>query len=264
MSQEPQVTSIRASDGSTVKIEYHKSLPSTSALAREYALAGYPDRYVVFTDAQSCSQITGTRLSEGEYENGIFMSCILRPSFFPSQAGLLGHISTVALVSALDEHTTKNLGIGWVSDVYCDGVRLGGCAVEGKLNSHFSYEYLIVTLAVALNKRDFPPRLTDMIKKVFESESAPLSMLIAKNILNKFFTAYSSIRNPGKYMDAYRRRFILRDKKIKYLSGDKKIRCRIVDVDKENGLLIVEGRRGEKIEIRSPSLVVMPKRVKIK
>lgn len=264
MSQEPIITSIRASDGSTVKIEYHKTLSSTAALAREYALAGYPDRYVIFTDAQSTSQITGTRLSEGEFERGIFISCILRPSFFPSQAGLLGHMSAVALISALDEHTTKKLGIGWVSDVYCEGTRLGGCAVEGKLNSHFSYEYLIVSLAVNLSKKDFPPRLTDMIKKVFEGESAPLSMLIAKNILNKFFTAYSSIRNPGKYMDTYRRRFILKDKKIKYINGDKKERCRIIDIDKETGLLIVEGRRGERLEIRSPSHVIMPKRIKIK
>ncbi len=264
MTSEPIITSMRASDGSSVKIEYHKMLSSTSALAKEYALAGYPDRYVIFTDAQSTSAITGTRLSEGEFERGVFISCILRPSFFPSQAGLLGHMSAVALVSALDEHTTKSLGIGWVSDVYCNGVRLGGCAVEGKLNSHFSYEYLIVTLAVGLNKNDFPPRLTDMIKKVFESENAPLSMLIAKNILNKFFTAYSSIRNPGKYMDAYRRRFIMRDKKIKYINGDKKERCRIIDVDKQTGLLVAEKRRGERIEIRSPSMVIMPKKVKIK
>ena len=260
----PIISTMRASDGSTVKIEYHKTLTSTSALAKEYAAAGYPDRYVIFTDAQSASQITGTRIPEGEFERGVFISCILRPSFFPSQAGLLGHLSAISTITALDEHTSKSLGIGWVSDIYCDGARLGGCTVEGKLNSYFSYEYLIVNLAVKLSKNNFPPRLTDMIKKVFESENAPLSMLIAKNILNKFFTAYSSIRNPGKYMDAYRRRFILKDKKIKYIGSDKKEVCRVLDVDKETGVLIVQNRRGERIEIKSPSLVIMPKKVKIK
>ena len=263
MDSTPIVSSMRVSDGGSIKIEYHKSLRSTTELARKYASEGYSDRYVIFTDAQSTSSVTGSRLADGEFERGVFISCLLRPTFFPSQAGLIGHLSSVALVTALEEHTTKSMGLGWVSDVYCDGVRIGGCAIEGKLNSYSSYEYLIVTLAVKLDKEDFPPRLTDMIRKVFESENAPLSMIIAKTILNKFFAAYQSIRSPGKYMDAYHRKFILRDKKIKYISGDKKRTCRVIDVDKETGLLLVEPKKDEVLEIRSPSSVIMPKKIKL-
>ena len=82
-------------------------------------------------------------------------------------------------------------------------------------------------------------------------------------VLVKFFLAYSSIRNPGKYMDAYSRRFILRDKKIVYFSGEKKHRGKVLDVDKSTGSLIIEGKGGEQIIIKSPSSVVMPKKVKI-
>ena len=262
MSDNPMITTMRVPDGGSIKIEYHKSLHSTTELARKYAKEGYSDRYVIFTDAQSSSAVTGTKLGEGEYERGVFISCLLRPTFFPAQAVLIGHLSATALVTALEEHTTKPMGLGWVSDVYCDGLRIGGCAVEGKLNSYSSYEYMIVTLAVKLHKEDFPPRLTDMIRKVFESENAPLSMIIAKTVLNKFFSAYQSVRNPGKYMDAYHRKFILRDRKIKYISGDKKRVCRVVDVDKETGALTVESRGGERLVIKSPSAVIMPKKIK--
>ena len=264
MSDSPMITTMRAPDGGSIKIEYHKSLHSTTELARKYAKEGYSDRYVIFTDAQSSSAVTGTKIGDGEFERGVFISCLLRPTFFPSQAGLIGHLSAIALVTALEEHTTKPMGLGWVSDVYCNGVRIGGCAVEGKLNSYSSYEYLIVTLAVRLDKEDFPPRLTDMIKKVFESENAPLTMIIAKTVLNKFFAAYQSMRNPGKYMDAYHRKFILRDKKIKYIAGDKKHFCKVLDVDKETGALRVSAKRGEEIEIKSPSAVIMPKKIKLK
>ena len=65
-------------------------------------------------------------------------------------------------------------------------------------------------------------------------------------------------------MDAYNRRFILRDKKIKYVEGEKKISCRVVDINRTTGLLIVERRKGEFFEIKSPSQVIMPKKVKIK
>ena len=46
------VTTMRASDGSVVKLECHDALPSTSHLARQYAKIGYPDRYVVFAEGK--------------------------------------------------------------------------------------------------------------------------------------------------------------------------------------------------------------------
>ena len=169
----------------------------------------------------------------------------------------------MALISALEEHTTKPLGLGWVSDVYCDGIRIGGCSVEGKLNSHASYEYMIVTLAVRLDNENFPPRLTDMVRKVFESDNDSIPMIIAKTVLNKFFTAYISIRNPGKYMDSYKRKFIFYDAKIRYRLDGKRITCRVADIDKVTGQMTVRTRQGEVLTVKSPSLVTMPRKVKI-
>ena len=61
-----ETTSFRASDGNMVKIEYYKELPSTSDLAKNYAEAGKPDRYVVFAEKQFCSSITGSKESLSE------------------------------------------------------------------------------------------------------------------------------------------------------------------------------------------------------
>ena len=154
-------TSFRDSDGNIIKFEYRDSLHSTTRLAREYARSGYPDRYVIYTELQSSSSITKTKLPEGEMEKGIFISCILRPSIFPSQAGILGPLAAVALATALEEHTSKKIGIGWVSDVYCDGVRIGGAAIEGKLDNHSAYEYLIVSFAVKLRAIETSEHISD-------------------------------------------------------------------------------------------------------
>ena len=258
-----RVTSFRLSDSNIIKLEYRESLPSTVALAREYARGGYPDRYVIMTENQTSTAITGTKLAEGDSEHGVFISCILRPSFFPSQAGLLGPISAAALIAALEEHTTKRLGIGWVSDIFCEGKKIGGVAIEGKLDSFSSYEYLIVSFAVRLDNANFPPRLTDMIRKVFESENASVAMIIAKTVLTRFFAAYTDIKNPGKMMDIYKGRFILTGKKIKYVEGGKRHICRVVDVDRQTATLTVELRGGEKRKITSPSGVIIPNKIKI-
>ena len=141
------VITTRVSDGSVVKIECHDALPSTTRLAREYARLGYPDRYVVFAEKRKRLDTDGK--DAGENESGIFMSCILRPSIFSSQAALLNSLSTVALATALEEHTKKSIGIGWASKVYCDGRLIGDVSAEGKLDSFTSYEYIIITFWIA-------------------------------------------------------------------------------------------------------------------
>ncbi len=255
-----ETTSFRASDGNMVKIEYYKELPSTSDLAKNYAEAGKPDRYVVFAEKQFCSSITGSKESFASFESGIFMSIILRPSFFPSQAGLLAPLAATALLGAFEEHTTKTAGIGWVSSIIHNGKKIGGVTIEGKLNDFSSYEYMIVSFGLRLDKNVFSPRLTDLIRKVFDDENPSVSMLVARTVLNKFFTVYIDIKNPAKHMDHYKQKFCYYGKKVKYFSNGKKHSGRITEVDKTNCTLTIVGSDGKSFKVTSPSSIIIPQK----
>ena len=263
-SVEKKIVSIRESDGNIVKLELHDELASTTALAREYAHAGYPDRYAVFATRQNKSPLTGAKAGEDGTECGMFLSIILRPSFFPSQASTLGALTAVSLITALEEHTERRLGLGWVSDLYCEGEKIGSCSTEGMLDSHTAYEYIIVTFAVRLNRDAFPPRLTDMIKKVFESENTSIEMIIARNVLSKFFRYYPTIKSSAKFMDIYKNKFILRGKRIKYNALGTREGCKVLGVDATTGALIVELRGGKIRTITSPTMVTIPKKIRLK
>ncbi len=249
---EPELISVRESNNNIVKLECYDRLESTAALARKYALAGYPDRYAVIAEHSG----------EGG-ERGIYMSMILRPSIFPSQAGLLSSLSTVALVTALEEHTTKRLGIGWVSNVFCEGRQIGGVSIEGKLDNFTSYEYIIVNFSVTLSDEDFPPRLSDLIKKVFASDSHSMATIIAKNIISKFFPLYSSLKSSEKFMALYTRKFILTGTKVKLLKDGKKQTCKVAGVDPENCALLLDTSNKTRITVTSPKSVIIPKTIKI-
>ncbi|MBR3875484.1 MAG: hypothetical protein IKJ25_01755 [Clostridia bacterium] len=262
MENNVNIMTFRASDGNTVKLEYSESLPSAADLARKYARSGYPDRYVVFTERQTAESAVGASVSESDGERGLYLSCILRPSIFPSQAGYLGALSAVALASALEEHTMQKMGIGWVSDIYCDGVKIGYTSVEGKLDSYTSYEYLIVSFAVRLEDKKFSPRLTDMVRRVFEDGNLSIPIIMAKTVLNKFFAIYREIKNPAKHLNHYVTRFALTDKKIKFIEGGKKKTVRVVGVSKTNIALIIETKDKRVLEITSPSSIVLPSKIK--
>ncbi len=259
------VTSIRATDGSIIKFESHSAMRSTVGLAKQYASTyAYPDRYVVFTDERLKPQKDGIKKKKGEAvtERGIYMSLILRPSIFPSQASLLSSLAAAAVASVLSEHTSKDIGIGWVSNIYCDGRLIGNIGIEGKLDNYTSYEYLIITFELMLSERDFPPRLRDIVKQVFEKDNSSVPMIIAKDILNKFFAFYQHRKTPSKFMDVYRQKFILRGQRIKYIDDGKKKTAKVLGVDAENCSLKIESEEGKLALITTPSKVIIPKRIR--
>lgn len=255
---------IRMPDGNVIQLERYDTLPSTAALAREYARNGYPDKYVIFSEHQSVAADSAEKEKKPEVQKGIFMSCILRPSFFPSQAAYLGVLTSVAMIEALEEHTNRSLGLGWGCDLYCEGRLFGGAQLEGKLDSFGSYEYLIVTFRILLDDENFPPRMVDIVRKVFESDGSSIPMIIAKNVLAKFFSLYPSVKKPEKFFESYRRKFILRGVRTKYYENGKREHCRILGVDPENARLIIETKRGEIVKIGSRSKILLPEIVKIK
>lgn len=255
------VVTYREADGSIIKFETHPHLASTLELAREYACdSECPDRYVVFTDKRTKLK-SSERDFEVESESGIYMSCIFRPSFFPSQASLLSAMSAAAMVSGLENHAGKKLGIGWVSDIYCDNTKIGGVSVEGKLDSYNAYEYIIVTFTCTISQDHFPLKLSDMIKKVFDTDNSSINMILARDILTKFLRFYVNLKNSSKFMSIYTEKFALRGKKVKYLEKEKWRTKRVIGVDAETGALILEDGKNGEIRVTSPMLINTPKKI---
>lgn len=255
---------LRMPDGNVIQLERYDTLPSTAALAREYARSGYPDKFVIFAENQADIETHSEKEKRSEPQKGIFMSCILRPSFFPSQASFLGVLTSVAMIEALEEHTNRSLGLGWGCDLYCEGRIFASAQLEGKLDSFGSYEYLIVTFRILLDDENFPPRMVDIVRKVFESDGSSIPMIIAKNVLAKFFSLYPSVKNPEKFFEKYRRKFILRGVRTKYFEDGKREHCRILGVDPESARLIIETKRGEIKMIGSRSKILLPEKIAIK
>ncbi len=255
-------STVKVGNGTTVKIEYRDFASSTADLAKEYAIQGYPDRYAIFTEYQATAEITGTKLREGELEHGIFISLILRPSFFLSQAASLGTMSVVALTQALESYTSKDLKIGWVSDIFCDGIKIGGTQIEGKIKDVNSFDYIIITFAARVDERNFPPRLKDSVKRIFEKDNPSLAMMMVKTILDKFFLAYSNIKATENHKKYYVSKFALLNAKVKYIDGDKRRNATVVGIDKESLSLIIDTRSQGEIVISKPSAVIIPSRIK--
>lgn len=245
---------MRTFDNSIVKLECHDRVESCQEIARQYAKEGYADKYAVVSEYD---------YKLGGEERGIYISLLLRPSFFPSQATLLSPLSAVAFARALAEHTEGRIGIGWVSSIYCEGKQIGGVSIEGKLGDMNGYEYLIINFAARLTEEDFPPRLSDLVKRIFEADNHSVTTIIAKNILNKFFPIYSTMRSSTKFMQNYKQRFILTGHRVKWVKHGRRTSRRVLGVRAEDGALLLEAKNREHDVVTSPSEIIIPKQIKL-
>lgn len=259
-----KIVRVRSIDGGVSQIECHDSLPSTSALAKKYANAGYPDRYMVFSRAQTEVNAFGEQLGDSQVAKGLFLSIILRPSMFPSQAGLMRALSGVAMISALEEYTDKRLSLGWVSDIFCEKKKIGGVTLEGKLDSFSSYEYIIVSFHLKFSQRNFPPKLRDMVQRVFESDNSSTELIIAKSIISKFLPLYFNLKNSTKFMEKYRLKLGMKGQRAKLVESEGKKWCKIINVNTSTGALIVNVKNVGLFEVSTPTSIILPKKTRIK
>lgn len=255
-------STVKVGNGTTIKIEYRNFAESTASIAREYAQHGYPDKYVIVTENQASTTLTGTNIKAGSLDHGIFMSLVLRPSFFPEQAASLDPISVVAFAQVLEKYTSKQLGISWVSDIFCDGVKIGGTKIEGKLKDTEAYDYIIITFAAKLDENDFPPRLKESVRKVFTKNNLPNGLMIAKTVLDNFFKAYTNVQSIENAIKQYENKFILKGIKIKYLHKKMLRAGTVIGIDKDTFSLTVKPTFGEQTNISKHSATIIPSRIK--
>ena len=100
-----------------------------------------------------------------------------------------------------------------------------------------------------------------MVKRVFEENNLSVPMIMAKTILNKFFSIYKDLKAPAKHLNHYVSKFALEGVSIKYIEDGKKRTAKVVGVSKEDLSLIIELRDGRRITVHSPSLVQIPNKV---
>ena len=87
-------------------------------------------------------------------------------------------------------------------------------------------------------------------------------MIIARNILTKFFKFYQNIKTPQKFMTEYTQRFALRGKKVKYFRDEKWKAHKVLGIDSRTGELIIDNGKNPDIRVSSPVLIQNPKKIK--
>lgn len=206
---------------------------STNTLLRELAVEGVPEGTLLVTDYQTAGRGRRGRSFYSPKGTGLYMSLLLRPAFGIEQAVYLTTACAVAAAEAV-EACGVSVGIKWVNDLYLNDRKVAGILTEAIDGG------IIVGIGFNLYqpKDGFPAELESIATAVFSEETENLKNRLAAEWVNRFWTIYKNL-DPKVYLDRYRSRSILTDRRITMLRNDEEL-CGIVRGINERCELVVE------------------------
>ena len=85
------------------------------------------------------------------------------------------------------------------------------------------------------------------------------------HILSNFFALYpKNIRAPEKFMETYKKKFILSGVIARFIENGKRRRCKILGIEAYDGRLIIEDRHGDIKHISANRNIILPNKIKLK
>lgn len=220
-----------------VRIEVFSSLNSTNTYAREKAIAGEKEWYVVIALSQTDGKGRKGRSFYSPEGTGLYMSILLRPSFIKTyEAMKLTTQAAVAVCEAIEAVSDDKAEIKWVNDVFVNKKKVCGILTEAAVsmeNDCLDYAVLGIGINVSEPVNGFPPELKS-------AGSITLTVPGGKNrlaaeIINRFSDYYLSGKN---YVDKYRKRNFVIGKEVLVIGPSSTENAVAIDIDDKCGLVV--------------------------
>ncbi len=229
------------------EIHSYKVLKSTNDLAYSLAEDGAPEGTLVLTEKQTKGKGRLGRSWHSPPQLGIWMSLILRPALFPSQAAGISIAASLALVLTTQELTGLSAFIKWPNDLIINNKKF--CGILTELSAELDkINFVILGVGVNINHsaKDFPRSLRDIATSLKIESGKKISRVdFLKRFLEKFEKIYLQYKKSGllTFKEEYLRHFYLLGKKIKIQTGNEILEGKAENLD-DNGALILRTKEG--------------------
>jgi len=224
------------------EIHFYESVGSTNNVAYKLAEQGAREGTIAIANEQTKGKGRLGRSWVSLAEDGIYLSCILRPDILPNEVSKITLAAAVGVVKAVREFSGLEALIRWPNDILISDRKTAGILTELKGESD-RIDFVILGIGINVNtpRRVLPAGGTSL--KEESKSSADFSRVeLVKTLLKaleaeyvKFGkTGFSSVRNELKSYSCALGRYV----SVTALGTSTKFSGKAVDIN-ENGALVV-------------------------
>lgn len=222
-------------------LRYYQTIDSTNTEAKRLADAGAPQGTVLVADHQTMGRGRMGNSFHSPANNGIYLSCILRPD---SHAAELAHLTccvAVAVCNAIEDATGFRPQVKWINDLIAGSKKLGGILTELSLDGQGHVRYAVVGIGINCNQtEDFPPALQPIATSLNQATNMPVNReaLIAKIIDHLYKISQTLFTEKTSLMEQYRKDCITIGQEIQVIKSDERRCGTAIDLTDDGSLLV--------------------------
>jgi len=238
------------------KIHYYNSVDSTMDVAFRLGLDGEPEGSVVCAEEQAKGKGRLGRVWTSSKSKGIYMSIILRPNIFPTDAAKLTLLSAVAVCEAIRNVIDLQVSIKWPNDVLLGDKKIAGILTE--LNAETErVRFIVIGIGINVNTpvSVLPENATSLKKELGKKISR---VVLVQEVLQCLEKWYGNMQLEGfsPMIEQWKVFSCTLGKRVRVTNPGGDIEGEAVDLD-EYGGLIVRSKQGDLVKRMSGDVVLL-------
>lgn len=208
------------------------TVTSTNTLAKEEAINGAREGYVVLATSQTQGRGRIGRKFFSPSDTGIYLSVVLKPDEECENMIFITTLAAVSVCEAIESVSQKKTDIKWVNDIFIDGKKVCGILSEAKLKNNNKPEFVILGIGINVYKPeyDFPDDIAKTAGYIFEQEEKDVKNNLCAKILERILFYYNSLKEKA-FLDEYKKRSIATGKNITVIKSNKKYSAYCMGLD---------------------------------
>ena len=206
------------------------------------AEAGAPEGTVLIAREQTAGKGRMGRSFYSAKDDGLYLSCLLRPNCPPTELMHLTCAVGVAVCSAVEDATGIKPQIKWINDLVLDNKKLGGILTELSIHPGTGLvDYAIIGIGINCLQECFPEELSSIATSLLLSTGKVFSPAhIAGCIMTRLETiSHTLYDHKNGWLDSYRTLCVTLGKEVKVQCGDTAYTATARDVGNDGSLLVI-------------------------
>lgn len=187
-------------------IIYFEEVCSTNQKAKELAAEGAPQGTLVICEKQTEGRGRRGRYWFSPWQEGIYLSFILRPNISPIETSKITLLTAVAVAETLLSLTRLSVVLKWPNDILVKGKKVAGILAEISTDMDV-VNYVVIGLGLNVNTSEFPEDIRARATSIFMETGERFSRIrILQECLRVFESYYEMFerRAFAPVLDRYR------------------------------------------------------------
>lgn len=223
------------------KVYFFQTIDSTNNRARTLAEKGAPEGTLVISEEQTAGRGRMGRSWNSPGGTGIWLSLLLRPPLFPSQAPLITSLAGVAVAEAIRRVTGLDAGIKWPNDILINGKKAAGILTELSADEE-KIRHVIVGIGINVNTKTFPEEIRDRATslRICSGRTIPRMEILLPVLLEleRLYLDFTRSGDSDSVLRHYRKISVTIGERITLTRDNREFDVMALDISPTGGLLI--------------------------